>query len=86
MNEVARSRAAGRRYRLRTEPPDLRRAADVLTARIEEAYPELPNARWVALRLLDGDDRVAEALKTGELGAVAIQRPDRAREPEAVSR
>ena len=28
----------------------------------------LHNARWVALRLLDGDERIAEAMRTGELG------------------
>ena len=28
----------------------------------------MPNARWVALRLLDGDERIAEALRKGELG------------------
>ena len=35
---------------------------------IGEAYPTLPNARWVALRLLNADSRVEEALRTGEIG------------------
>ncbi len=35
---------------------------------IREAYPTLPNARWVALRLLNADSRVEEALRTGEIG------------------
>jgi ferrous iron transport protein B len=35
---------------------------------IREAYPSLPNARWVALRLLNADSRVEEALRTGEIG------------------
>jgi hypothetical protein len=29
--------------------------------------PGIPNARWVAIRLLDGDARVQKALKDGEL-------------------
>ena len=35
---------------------------------IHDAYPTLPNARWVALRLLNADSRVEEALRTGEIG------------------
>ncbi len=38
---------------------------------LEEAVPNLPNARWVAMRLLDGDHRVREALLSGELGGEA---------------
>lgn len=37
---------------------------------LEEAVPGLPNASWVAMRLLDGDYRVQEALVSGELAAV----------------
>lgn len=45
---------------------------------IEAAAPGVPNARWIAIRLLDGDDRVERALRQGELGALVArqQRPD----------
>ena len=33
-----------------------------------ELYPQLPNSAWVALRLLDGDERIQAALRSGELG------------------
>ena len=33
---------------------------------VKSAFPSLPNARWVALRLLDGDARVARAIRDGE--------------------
>ena len=36
----------------------------------------LPNARWVALRLLDGDERIAEAIRSGELGDLKRQEPE----------
>ncbi len=35
---------------------------------VERAFPGLPNARWVALRLLNADERVAEAIRKGEFG------------------
>jgi ferrous iron transport protein B len=38
-----------------------------LTDKLAAAFPGLPNARWVALRLLDGDERMAQALRSGEL-------------------
>jgi len=31
-------------------------------------YPSLPNARWVALRLLDGDEDIIKSLRSGDLG------------------
>jgi len=33
---------------------------------IEAYVPDIPNARWLAIRLLDGDDRVRQALASGE--------------------
>ncbi len=39
-----------------------------LVAQIEAAFPNLPNARWVALRLLDGDTRIIKAVEQRELG------------------
>jgi ferrous iron transport protein B len=42
-----------------------------LTTELQAAFPGLPNARWVALRLLDGDERIAEAVARGELGDLA---------------
>ena len=48
-------------------PAELGRALDELVPMIEEAAPGLPSARWVALRLLDGDHKVRQALLSGEL-------------------
>ncbi|MEJ2555798.1 MAG: FeoB small GTPase domain-containing protein [Anaerolineae bacterium] len=47
---------------------EFRQAVNELVSMIETAYPGLPNARWVAMRLLDGDYRVRQALESGELG------------------
>lgn len=46
-------------------------AVDELLPLIESTEPGLPNARWVAMRLLDGDHRVSQALLDGELGELA---------------
>lgn len=46
--------------------PEFQRAIDELIPLIEGAVPGIPNARWVAIRLLDGDARVQDALRNGE--------------------
>jgi ferrous iron transport protein B len=46
----------------------LKQVVDELSATVEAAFPGLPNARWVALRLLDQDERIMQAVSTGELG------------------
>ena len=56
-----------------THPPELDRAVDELVPLIESAAPGLPNARWVALRLLDGDHKVRQALLSGDLADVEVR-------------
>jgi Fe2+ transport system protein B len=68
VSEVANGETVGKPYRVKYDSPELKKAVSRLTAQIEAAYPDLPNARWVALRLLDGDERIVDALRKGELG------------------
>ena len=44
-------------------------AVSELAPVIENVFPGLPNARWVALRLLNADERIEAALASGEIGA-----------------
>jgi ferrous iron transport protein B len=67
ISEVAAGHIVCRPHRLQSEPPAIRNALNELVAKIKTAYPELPNARWVAMRLLGGDDHLAAALRAGEL-------------------
>ena len=68
ISDVASGKTVCRPYRLANEPPAIRQALNQLVAQIKAAHPDLPNARWVALRLLGGDETMAEALRKGELG------------------
>lgn len=68
VSEVARGEIVGKPYHVKYASADLKKAVDQLTKQIQSAFPDLPNARWVALRLLDGDERIADALRKGELG------------------
>lgn len=68
---VASGKMASRAYRLAQEPPAIKAALNELAGKLRAAYPGLPNARWVAMRLLSGDDRIAGALRRGELATLA---------------
>jgi Fe2+ transport system protein B len=51
-------------------------AVNRLTKRIEEQYKGITNARWLALRLLEGDQRIIEAIKTNELQSLVENEKD----------
>jgi ferrous iron transport protein B len=65
---VATGAVETRPHRLQEMPPDVETALDRLIPAVEAAIPGIPNARWVALRLLNADERVEEALRNGEIG------------------
>lgn len=79
IQEVATGRFAPKPHRIQALHPGLEAAVKRLTHRIENIYPDLPNARWVALRLLDGDERIIQSLVDGELGEIGLG-SDRGRE------
>jgi ferrous iron transport protein B len=70
IGEVASGQVVCHPYRIQNEPSGLRKAVQALVAQLDALYPGLPNARWVALRLLDGDERISEMVRTGELGTL----------------
>lgn len=83
IHEVATGQTVGKPYRAKSESPAIKRALARLVPQIEAAFPGLPNARWVALRLLDGDERLMQAVRQGELGD--LTRPELVMLPEAAA-
>ncbi|MGD7652797.1 MAG: FeoB small GTPase domain-containing protein [Verrucomicrobiales bacterium] len=57
------------------EIPGLRGALSRIEAGLKQSFPELPQPRWVALRLLEGDREIIEAVRTGEIGALKENHP-----------
>ena len=47
--------------------PQFQSAVIDLSTEIETLFPGVPNARWLAIRLLDGDSRVKDAILNGEI-------------------
>jgi ferrous iron transport protein B len=52
---------------------EFQKAVNELVPMIEQAAPGIPNARWLAIRLLDGDARVQKAITSGELSEVVAR-------------
>jgi ferrous iron transport protein B len=44
-----------------------------LAGQVGRVFTGLPNAQWVALRLLNGDERIMQAVQSGELGTLQRQ-------------
>lgn len=57
--------------RLPLEVPGLRLALDQVESDLHEVFPHLPQPRWVALRLLEGDREIMDAVISGDIGALA---------------
>jgi ferrous iron transport protein B len=53
--------------------PEFQTAVRELVPLIEQFAPGIPNARWLAIRLLDGDARVQKAITGGELGGIVAR-------------
>ncbi len=68
IHDVATGQTICKPRHVRSESPAIKQALATLVPQIEAAFPGLPNARWVALRLLDGDERLIQAIRRGELG------------------
>ena len=71
--DVAMGRFICRPRRVWTESQALKTSVDKLESMIAREYPGLPNARWVALRLLEGDPRIIDAVQSGALADLASE-------------
>lgn len=48
-------------------PENIKTAVEKLVIELEKQFPKLPNKIWIAMRLLQGDQRIIKALESGEL-------------------
>lgn len=67
------TRTSPRRFALK---PEIRRALGEVTPYVERVAGGLPNIRWISMRLLEGDNRIRETLRSGELTSLASLNQD----------
>lgn len=67
VHEVATNKTQCQPYKLQHLPAHIKKASKELVQHIEQTFPGIPNAQWIALRLLDGDKSIQQALQNGTL-------------------
>jgi len=65
IDDVATGKTICRPHKIKSISPKIEKAVQQLSKKIESQFPEIPNSRWIAFRLLEGDPTIIEALKTG---------------------
>jgi Fe2+ transport system protein B len=67
ISEVANGTIKCKPHRIKNVPEHIHTAVKKLTVEIEKQFPNIPNSRWIAFRLLEGDLHIINALRNGEL-------------------
>jgi ferrous iron transport protein B len=67
IHDVATGKYVCKPYKLKKAVPELKKAIDQLVEKVENKFPGISNARWIALRLLEGDQRMIQAVEKNEL-------------------
>ena len=68
--EVASGRYICKPYRIKSKSKEINNAVEILIDKIKIEFPDLPNAKWVAVRLMEGDQSIINAIRNGELGSI----------------
>lgn len=76
VHDVATGERSNRPVRLKEHAPEVEEAIQRLVPTILDVFTDIPNPRWVALRLLNADEAIQEAVKSGELGTLVHDRGD----------
>lgn len=71
IDDLANGRTSCRPHRLKYDIPTMQDSIEELVEALTAVYPNVPHLEWVALRLLEGDQRITEAVASGEIGTLA---------------
>jgi len=66
IDDVATGKIACKPHRIKNLPKKMAEIVEQLSSKILEKHPNLPNTRWLALRLLEGDKHIQEAIENNE--------------------
>ena len=66
IDDIAKGKIVCRPRKIKNVPKKILQAVNTLSEEIETEFPGVPNSRWIAFRLLEGDHRIIEALRSGE--------------------
>jgi len=67
IHDVATGQYICKPHRISGEIKNISKAVENIIKLINDHYPGIPNTRWIALRLLEGDQSVIDAVRSGEI-------------------
>lgn len=71
IDNLANGRSSCQPHKLKYDIPAVKESIEELTAALAETFPNMPHREWVALRLLEGDQQILQAVASGEVGMLA---------------
>lgn len=72
IDDVASGKIVCKPHKVKNLSEAIEKSVSKLSLSIEQQYPGLPNSRWLAFRLLEGDERISEALRNNELEQLIV--------------
>ncbi len=75
ISDVASGKYICRPHRIKAVPASLQNAVGQLLTPLKAAFPDVDNGEWIALRLLDADKTIINAVKAGDLGDLTVDDP-----------
>lgn len=73
IEKVSRNAFPAQARQVRYADEKLESAIETLAVNLRETFGDLPNARWVALRLLEGDESIIKAVRDKTLGTLKTE-------------
>ncbi len=70
IEEVATGKYICKPHKINYRSKELHTAIERLSRQIPTVFPHLPNVKWVAMRLLEGDQSITEAIRSGDLSGL----------------
>ncbi|TKB10406.1 FeoB small GTPase domain-containing protein [Desulforhopalus sp. IMCC35007] len=68
IDDMANGRSSCRPHRLKYDIPTVQESIEELVDALAKEFPGMPHLEWIALRLLEGDPRIVQAVASGEIG------------------
>lgn len=73
IESIAQRSTVTRPHRIEYLDEKLGEAVETLSAQLLAGFPHLSNARWVAMRLLEGDESIIQAVRDKKLGEISAK-------------
>jgi Fe2+ transport system protein B len=73
IHQMATGKIQCKPYQVNHLPKNIKKTIDELSAKIEQQFNGVTNSRWLAIRLLEGDESIVRAIKNKQLPVNAMQ-------------